>query len=173
MFSGYPSSESGCHSSGATCFIALPLAENLLEEFLPFQVDGAHLSKHYTYHRSRDPFRFSLALPSLHKIRQLKPAELFVNQSYKTSAIKTILWLTPGLLGFWILCITQADSWKLGNLFFITFAVSGVVVYILGSFALVTIERVFRKSPLPLRLACRSLSRNRNSSITSLLALGL
>ena len=31
----------------------------------------------------------------------------------------------------------------------------------------------FRKSPLPLRLASRSLCRNRNSSITSLLALGL
>jgi hypothetical protein len=48
--------------------------------------------------------------------------------SAKSSAIKTILWLIPGLFGFWILCITQADSWKLGNLFFITFAVSGVVV---------------------------------------------
>ncbi len=159
-----------------TCFIALPLAENLLEEFLPFQVDaGLTLPSIILTIGVAILSGFLLALPSLHKIRQLKPAELFRESmhSAKTSAIKTILWLIPGLLGFWILCITQADSWKLGNLFFITFAVSGVVVYILGSFALVAIERVFRKSPLPLRLASRSLSRNRNSSITSLLALGL
>ena len=90
-----------------------------------------------------------------------------------SAALLWVLLLVPGLLGFWLLCVTQADSWKLGNLFFLTFAVSGMVVYILGSFALMAIERIFRKSPLPLRLASRSLSRNRNSSITSLLALGL
>ena len=166
----------GCHSSGAYLLyrFALSLKTYSKNSFLS-SGRWAHLSKHYTYHRGRDPFRFSLALPSLHKIRQLKPAELFRESmhSAKTSAVKTILWLTPGLLGFWILCVTQADSWKLGNLFFITFAVSGVIVYILGSFALVAIERVFRKFPLPLRLASRSLCRNRNSSITSLLALGL
>ena len=87
--------------------------------------------------------------------------------------MKSILWLFPGLGGFWVLCVTQADSWKLGNLFFLTFLVSGVVLYLIGSFALLVMERVFRKSPLPFRLASRSLSRNRNSSITSLLALGL
>lgn len=158
------------------CFIALPLAGNLLQDFLPFDVDaGLTLASIFLTFIVAILSGYFLALPSLRKIRKLKPAELFRESMHpgKTSPIKSLIWLAPGLLGFWLLCITQADSWKLGNLFFLTFTVCGVVVFILGSFSLAGIDRLFRRSPLPLRLACRSLSRNRTSSITSLLALAL
>ena len=157
-------------------FIALPLAGSLLDEFLPFQVDaGLTLPSILLTIGVAVLSGFLLSLPTLRKIRQLKPAELFRESMYpaKFSSLKSILWLLPGLGGFWILCVTQADSWKLGNLFFLTFLVSGIVLYLIGSFALLVMERGFHKSPLPIRLASRSLSRNRNGSITSLLALGL
>ena len=158
------------------CFIALPLTATLLQEFLPFQVDAG-----LTFQSIILTFivavlsGYLLALPTLRKFRRLKPSELFRESMHpeRTSTFKSLAWLIPGLLLFWLLCITQADSWKLGNLFFLTFAASGLIVFALGSFGLSGIDRLFRNSSLPIRLASRSLSRNRNSSITSLLALGL
>lgn len=158
------------------CFIGLPLAGGLVEDFLPFQVKaGITLPSIGLTFIVAILSGYFLALPSLHKIRKLKPAELFRESMHPGTSLswKSVLWLTPGLLGFWILCVTQADSWKLGNLFFITFAVSGVIVFILGSAALAGLDRLCRRSPLPVRLASRALARNRTSSITSLLALGL
>jgi putative ABC transport system permease protein len=158
------------------CFVGLPLAGNLLEEFLPFNVDaGLTLPSILLTFIVAILSGFFLALPSLQKIRKLRPTELFRESMHpeKNSSLNSLMWLAPGLFGFWILCITQADSWKLGNLFFLTFAVCGIVVFILGSLSLAGIDRLFRRSPLPLRLASRSISRNRTSSITSLLALAL
>lgn len=157
-------------------FIALPLAGNLLEEFLPFQVDaGLTLPSIMLTFVVAIFSGLFLSLPTLQKIRKLKPAELFRESLHpaKCSSIKSIIWLFPGLAGFWVLCVTQAESWKLGNLFFFTFSFSGLIVLIFGSMTLKGLDRIFRRSPLALRLASRSLSRNRSSSITSLLALGL
>ena len=61
----------------------------------------------------------------------------------------------------------------MANLFFIALLVSTGVLFLLGILGLKALNRTFRKSRLPLRLAARSLARNRSSSITGFLALGL
>ena len=158
------------------CFLTLPLVGGALEDFLPFQVSAGLKFASVGLTLSVAVFAgILLALPSVRTIRKLKPAELFRESMHaeQGSLLKSILWLIPGLLAFWALCLTQSDSWKLGNLFFLTFAASGLLVFVIGSIILSGLDRLFRNSPLPLRLACRSLSRNRNSSITSLLALCL
>ncbi len=157
-------------------FLALPLAGGLLGGFLPFQIEaGITIESIILAFVVALLAGVLLALPSLAKTRSLKPAELFRESLHpaKSSSFKSLLWLTPSLIGFWLLCFSQAESWKLGNLFFLIFTVSGIAVFLMGSCLLYLIGRLFRKSPLPLRLASRSLARNRNSSITSLLALGL
>ena len=157
-------------------FLALPLAGGLLGGVLPFQIEaGITIESIILAFVVALLAGVLLALPSLAKTRSLKPAELFRESLHpaKSSSFKSLLWLTPSLIGFWLLCFSQAESWKLGNLFFLIFTVSGIAVFLMGSCLLYLIGRLFRKSPLPLRLASRSLARNRNSSITSLLALGL
>ena len=116
-----------------------------------------------------------LALPSLRKIKYLNPADLF-REAARPGYFKNKLWflsLTPGILAFWGLTVFQANSWKLGNLFFACFIISAILLFALSGVCLKVIEKIFNRSSLPLRLATRSLSRNRSNSVTGFLALGL
>ena len=81
--------------------------------------------------------------------------------------------LLPALLGFWGLTLFQSNSWKLGNLFIICFFSSALILFFLSRYFLSWLEKIFKHSTLPLRLATRSLSRNRSHSVTGFLALGL
>jgi len=116
-----------------------------------------------------------LALPALHKIRSLQPAELFreaARPGTRTSGMN-LLWALPGLFAFWGLCLTQANSDKLANLFFLCFLGSLVLLYLLSRFGFGLVERIFARARLPLRQAARSLARNRAGAVTGFLALGL
>ena len=116
-----------------------------------------------------------LALPSLQKIKRLNPADLFREAARPGSFSdkKWILAIIPAVLAFWGLTLFQSNSWKLGNLFFICFLVSAIFLYAIGGFCLRGVEKLFKKSSLSLRLATRSLGRNRSHSVTGFLALGL
>ena len=116
-----------------------------------------------------------LALPSLQKLRRLQPAELFQEASRPgTRPIRKHLFYTiPGLFAFWLLCMTQANSDKLANLFFICFLVSLVLLYGVAGFGFRMGEKLLHRARLPLRLAARSLSRNRAGALTGFLAIGL
>jgi putative ABC transport system permease protein len=116
-----------------------------------------------------------IALPALQKIKCLQPAELFreaARPGKRTSGMN-LLWALPGLLAFWGLCLTQAHSDKLANLFFLCFLGSLVLLYLLSRFGFGLVERMFGRARLPLRLAARSLARNRAGAVTGFLALGL
>jgi putative ABC transport system permease protein len=116
-----------------------------------------------------------IALPSLRKLARLNPLALFQEAAQPGSQPggKTFLFFIPAIFAFWGLTVLQSDSWKLANLFFVALLVSAGVLFLLGILGLKALNRAFRKSRLPLRLAARSLSRNRSSSITGFLALGL
>jgi putative ABC transport system permease protein len=116
-----------------------------------------------------------IALPSLRKLARLNPLALFQEAARPGSQAggKALLFLLPAILSFWGLTILQSDSWKLANLFFVSLLISASLLYLLGLFGLKILNRAFRNSSLPLRLASRSLARNPNSSITGFIALGL
>lgn len=116
-----------------------------------------------------------LALPSLQKIKRLNPSNLF-REASKPGSFSNKWWfipLVPALLGFWGLTLFQSNSWKLGNLFIICFFSSALILFFLSRYFLSWLEKIFKHSTLPFRLATRSLSRNRSHSVTGFLALGL
>ncbi len=116
-----------------------------------------------------------LALPSLSKVRRLRPTELFQEASrpgFHTSKM-SLLHTLPGLLAFWTLCITQAHSDKLANIFFGCFLGSLILLYFLARFGFGLGEKFLSKASLPIRLAARSLARNRAGALTGFLAIGL
>lgn len=118
---------------------------------------------------------WAIALPSLRKLARLNPIALFQEAAQPGSqkAGRSFLFFLPGILAFWGLTVLQSDSWKLANLFFVALLLSSGFLYLVGMLGICLLKRTFRKSSLPLRLASRSLARNRSSSITGFLALGL
>ena len=157
------------------CFFIIPLLSTVLSEFVPISLEASLQPKSMLLALIVAIFGgWFLALPSLWKIRLLRPAELFRestsagNRSLKSS----LLFAIPGILAFWGICLFQSNSTKLANYFFFSLFVSVVVLYFLGIAALWVLDRFFRKSNLNLRLAARSLSRNRTSTVTGFLALG-
>ena len=116
-----------------------------------------------------------IALPGLRKLSTLNPVDLFQEAAQPGSKAigNAFIYFLPALAAFWGLTVLQSDSWKLANLFFIALVISGGVLFLLGIIGLKAIDRMFAKSRLPLRLAARSLSRNRSSSTTGFIALGL
>ena len=89
-----------------------------------------------------------LALPSLQKIKMLNPANLFREAARPGSFTdkKWILAIIPAVLAFWGLTLFQSNSWKLGNLFFICFLVSAIILYAIGGFCLRGVEKLFKRS---------------------------
>ena len=116
-----------------------------------------------------------IALPSLRKLTRLNPLALFQEAAQPGSQPggKAFLFFIPAIFAFWGLTVLQSDSWKLANLFFGALLVSASVLFSLCILGLKALTRTFHNSRLPLRLAARSLARNRSSSITGFLALGL
>ena len=116
-----------------------------------------------------------IALPGLKKLSSLNPVGLFQEAAQPGSKAigNAFIYFLPALAAFWGLTVLQSDSWKLANLFFIALVISGGLLFLLGIIGLKAIDRTFAKSRLPLRLAARSLSRNRSSSTTGFIALGL
>ena len=116
-----------------------------------------------------------LSLPALNKIRRLQPIDLFREAARPGAIAKrfNLFASLPGLLAFWILCLTQANSDKLANVFFLCFLGSLIVLYFLSRFGFLLLERLLVRTALPPRLAARSLSRNRAGAVTGFLALSL
>ena len=116
-----------------------------------------------------------LALPSLGKVLRLRPSELFqesVRPGSKPSGM-SFLHTLPGLAAFWVLCLTQAHSDKLANVFFGCFVGSLLLLYLLARFGFTMGEKLLGRSRLPIRLAVRSLARNRAGGLTGFLSIGL
>ena len=159
------------------CMLVIPLLSGALGTFVPIEIE-AHISLSSIGLALLVAILggWLLALPTLWKIRQLQPAELFresTNSGNFRGSRLSILFTLPGIFAFWALCIFQSDSTKLANLFFLSLVGSVFSLYIFVRICLWLLDRLFRKSSLSLRLATRSLTRNRASTITGFLALGV
>ena len=165
-----------CIPALGTVMLVLPIASETLEGLMP-----SALNISLTHQTVLLSFIVSLlagwllAIPSLKKIKNLNPANL-LRESAKPGSFqrkKWILSITPAILGFWILTVTQSNSWKLGNLFFFGFLASTIILFVIGKFCLQGVEKFFNRTNLPLKLAVRSLCRNRSHTLTGFMALGL
>ena len=116
-----------------------------------------------------------LALPSLSKLKRLQPSQLFQEAARPGSQPSRffLLYALPGLSGFWILCLVQSHSDKLANIFFACFLGSLILLYLLSRFGFGMGEKLWSRSRLSIRLATRSLARNRAGALTGFLAIGL
>lgn len=116
-----------------------------------------------------------LALPSLAKVKRLRPTELFQEAARPGSrpVPMSILHALPGLAAFWALCLVQSHSDKLANVFFGCFLGSLILLYFLARFGFGLGEKFLHNAGLPIRLAARSLARNRAGALTGFLAIGL
>jgi putative ABC transport system permease protein len=158
------------------CMIAIPVLSQALSGFVPVQLDATlHLPSILLALAVAVFGGWFLALPSLRKIRSLRPAELFQESANPSASASrsSLLFAIPGILAFWGLCVLQSDSSKLANLFFLSLLGSIIVLYFIGHICLWFLDRFFRKSSLNLRLAARSLTRNPKSAVTGFLTLGL
>lgn len=158
------------------CFLAIPMLSGTLSGFTPMDLEA-------TLHPASIPFAllvavvsgWLLALPSLMKIIRLQPALLFQEASTPQDSKSKTAWIfaLPALLGFWGLCLLQSGSENLANLFFLCLLGSILILFATGSLGLSVLGRISQKSTLNLRLPIRSLTRNKPSTITGFLALGI
>ena len=116
-----------------------------------------------------------LALPSLAKVKRLRPTELFKEAARPGSRPlpMSLLNALPGLAAFWALCLVQSHSDKLANVFFGCFLGSLILLYLLARFGFALGEKLLHNARLPIKLAARSLARNRAGALTGFLAIGL
>lgn len=115
--------------------------------------------------------------PLLEKIRHLSANALF-QESMETEGteefrLKSLFAWFPALSIFWGLAVWQANSWKVGSLFVGGFLIAGIIQALLGNVGLAAIGRRASGLGLRLRMALRSLSRHRVSSLSCFLAIGL
>ncbi|MBC7660603.1 MAG: hypothetical protein H7249_12980 [Chitinophagaceae bacterium] len=116
-----------------------------------------------------------ICLPMLQRLRYLKPALLFHEQSTETDGLKArgLIAYIPLLLAFYGLSIWQAHSLQVGSLFF---GMSVLVVLIFAGIAwcFLTAARSFSRSRiLPLRLGAMFLRAHPSSTLSAFIAIGL
>ena len=158
------------------CMFVIPALSGALGTFVPIEVQ-AHITLSSVVLATIVAIfgGWLIALPSLWKIRCLQPADLFRESSNPGTLPGNkflFLFTLPGVLAFWLLCLLQTDSMKLANIFFISLLVSIFLLYLFVRFGLWILNRFASFSALTLRLATRSLVRNRTSTSTGFLALG-
>lgn len=115
-----------------------------------------------------------VGLPLLARIQTLKAAELFREdyQPQGTITRRAFYYFVPLLIAFWILAVWQANSFKIGSTFVGSFWGSAVLLGLLSYFGLKLLSRV-SVAGVTLKLPIRSLARNRLSTASCFLALGL
>ena len=158
-------------------FILVPIIQRLTEMFLPFQ---------FEYSLSHQTVTVSLTLailgsvfvciPFLSQIRSVRPAILLTDFRTPASLNSKSLGLLslPGLALFVWLSIWQANSWKVGSIFVAAFVAAGLCLFLVSYFSLLALDRWSpRFHSLSLTWALRDLARDKATSISCFLALGL
>ncbi|HEX4925988.1 MAG TPA: FtsX-like permease family protein, partial [Bdellovibrionales bacterium] len=117
-----------------------------------------------------------VCLPLAVQIRRLKPSVLF-----QESAAPSIGWsvdrasvlaaLPIGVFAYFI-SVWQANSWRVGSLFFFGLLASAALLGILAALILTRLKTARAASPIT-RIALRYLAKNRLSTVSAFLAIGL
>jgi putative ABC transport system permease protein len=168
----------GLAAAALACVIAAltsPVAVRGLGTFLPYPVD-AHLGVAAAGRTLLLGTAGSLliGLPLLSRLRRLTAASLFQENAAPVLEGKNeLLWALPALVTFWLLAIWEANSWKNATLFVGILLASATLLGLCASALLRFLDRSVRGQNLSLRLAARHLARQRFSSVSGFLAIGL
>jgi putative ABC transport system permease protein len=115
-----------------------------------------------------------VGLPLLARIQTLKAAELFREdyQPQGTLTSRAFIYFVPLFICFWILSVWQANSFKIGSIFVGSFWGAAVLLGLLSYWGLKILSRM-TFAGIIFKLPLRSLARNRLSTASCFLALGL
>ncbi len=118
---------------------------------------------------------FLVCLPFLARIHNLGPAILFREQYAPVLSMhwRGFVWYMPAMAAFWLLAVWQAHSLKVGSLFFGGFLLAALLLAGAALAIFRLMEAVAQWFPITMRFAMRSITRNRLSSISCFLAIGL
>lgn len=156
--------------------VLLPLLPVLLGEFVP---TGLNLQPQLRW------FALAMALglggslffcwPLLGYLRHLRPAALFRENAQPRLRFSwgSVLAYVPALVLYGGLAVWQSNSWRVGGLVMVAFVVAGGLLGVIALGILKSLEPLFKRSSLALRLAARQLSRQPVAAISSFLAIGL
>lgn len=115
-----------------------------------------------------------ICFPLLNKVKTLQTHQLFNEHQSPTIQWNLQSWLLyiPALLIYWLIAIWQSHSIKVGSLFTLVFLGSITLLIAIGLFGFYLFEKI-RTSHLSLKLAFRSLYKNKTSSLAAYLAISL
>lgn len=158
-------------------FFLVPLIHALTVEFLPFEFEYILTIETVVISLMVGVFgSLFICLPFLGQLKSIQPVVLLSEtQTLKTpGSVGFILLCLPGVLTFWGLSVWQANSLVTGSAFTGAFFLAGLILIVCALVALKLIEGV-QVSPkwLALQWALRDLSRERLTSVSCFLALGL
>lgn len=116
-----------------------------------------------------------ICLPLFMKIRELKPATLF--QEYVQPRLvvlrRGLVFYLPALLCFYGLAVWQANSWRVGSLFFACLLGASFVFYGFGWMCLSALQNLSPKKPFGWKIASRYLTRHKVQALSCFLAMSL
>lgn len=115
-----------------------------------------------------------ICLPLLQRLRSLKPQGLFQENALPQLEGRSSSW-TWGLIAvvFWLAAVLQAHSWRVGSLFTGGVLAAGILLGAIALGAVGLLARLRWSGHWMVRLGARSLARNRLSTVSCFLALGL
>lgn len=116
-----------------------------------------------------------ICLPLIRDIPNIKPALLFTGErrTSGTSKLTTFIYCLPAMIFFWLLGVYQANSWIIGNLFSAGFAASTIILSVVCLIGLGVLVIFIDKSTIKVKLALRSLVKNKVYSLFCFLAISL
>ncbi|MES2662425.1 MAG: FtsX-like permease family protein [Pseudomonadota bacterium] len=116
-----------------------------------------------------------ICLPILNRLRFLKPSLLFHEQNLNNQFLKDKSWIAyvPVLTAFYALAVWQANSFKVGSLFFIVAMTVLIIFGLIGWVFLQGVKNFRRSRILSLRLGSVFLRAHPMSTISAFVAIGL
>jgi putative ABC transport system permease protein len=115
-----------------------------------------------------------ICLPFLMKIQELKPSRLFAEEKFSMDVQIRRPWIfIPGIVMFWVLSVTQANSFKMGSVFAACFFAVLLILFALGLIFLKALASARKLSHWISKYSILGLSRRRSSSLAIFIALGL
>jgi putative ABC transport system permease protein len=162
--------------ASAVSAITLPLVSNLLSRAMSQDIQAHWVARDSFYALCLGIVTSALSgLPLLARLRKLEISTLFQEMSNPELPWepKALLALLPSVLTTWGLAVAESKSIRVGTLFTLGFFVSAASIGSLAWAVLPILERVATGLSYQARLALRSLARQKLSTFSCFMAIGL
>ncbi len=118
---------------------------------------------------------FFICLPVLIGLKNLKPSLLLINEQRNSTAVdwKVVVSFAPGLALFLAMAVSLSNSYQVGGLFTLLFLGSALALGFSGVAFFSILQKSLSTKNLSLKWALRDISRNRLTTLTGFVAIGL